>query len=47
MIRMTSAFLELVPSTVLSYDLYARLCGLSARFRKLYDNARQEIIAGI
>ena len=47
MIRMMSAFLELVPSTVLSYDLYAKLCGLSAKFRKLYDNAQQEINAGI
>lgn len=42
MIRMMASYLEVAPNTVLSFDLYEKLCGLSAKFRKLFNRAKEE-----
>ena len=42
MIHMMAAYMEVAPRTELSYDLYAKLCGLSTKFRTLFDRAREE-----
>ena len=43
MIKMMAAYMQLAPDTVLNYDLYAKLCGLSSKFKKLYEQAREEM----
>lgn len=43
MIKMMAAYMQLAPNTVLNYDLYAKLCGLSSKFKKLYEQAREEM----
>ncbi len=46
MIKMMDAYMQLAPGTVLTYDLYAKLCGLSSKFKKLYERAREEMNRG-
>ncbi len=40
MVKMMVSYMEVAPSTVISFDLYDKLCGLSAKFRELFDKAR-------
>lgn len=43
MIKMMDTYMQVAPGTVLTYDLYDKLCGLSSKFKKLYERAREEI----
>lgn len=40
MVKMMVSYMEVAPATELSFDLYDKLCGLSAKFRELFDKAR-------
>ncbi len=40
MVKMMVVYMEVAPSTELSFDLYEKLCGLSAKFKELFDKAR-------
>ena len=42
MIRMMSAYMEMAPSTVITFDLYSKLCGLSSKFKELFEKGKQE-----
>lgn len=45
MVRTMKAYMEVAPSTVITFDLYDKLCRLSAKFRSLFDRARGEMVA--
>ncbi len=40
MVKMMVSYMEVAPTTEISFDLYDKLCGLSAKFRELFDKAR-------
>lgn len=40
MVKMMVSYMEVAPATEISFDLYDKLCGLSAKFRELFDKAR-------
>lgn len=42
MIQMMSAYMEVAPSTVITFDLYSKLCGLSSKFKELFEKGKQE-----
>lgn len=46
MIKMMDAYMQVAPGTVLTHDLYAQLCGLSSKFKKLCERAREETNGG-
>ena len=45
MIRTMKAYMEVAPGTAITFDLYDKLCKLSAKFRSLFDKARGEMVA--
>lgn len=45
MIRTMKAYMEVAPSTEITFDLYDKLCKLSGKFRSLFDKAKGEIAA--
>ena len=45
MIRTMKAYMEVAPGTVITFDLYDKLCKLSAKFRSLFDKAKGEMVA--
>ena len=42
LIKMMYSYMEVAPQTVISFDLYEKLCGLSKSFKKLFDKARTQ-----
>ena len=40
--RTMVTYMSVAPSTVITYDLYQKLCGLSRSFRKLFNKGREE-----
>lgn len=42
MIRMMTAYMQVAPTTQLTFDLYDKLCGMSAKFRELFQKGRAE-----
>jgi hypothetical protein len=40
--RTMTAYMGVAPSTVISFDLYGKLSGLSAKFKELWDKGQQE-----
>jgi membrane protease subunit (stomatin/prohibitin family) len=34
--------MEVAPSTVITFDLYNKLCGLSGKFKELFSKGQQE-----
>ena len=44
--RMMSAYMEEAPHTVITYDLYGKLCGFSAKFKDLFNKGQQEQPSG-
>lgn len=40
MVKMMVSYMEVAPTTEISFDLYDKLCGLSAKFRELFNKAR-------
>jgi len=45
MIRTMNAYMEVAPGTAITFDLYDKLCKLSAKFRSLFDKAKGEMVA--
>lgn len=42
MIRMMTSYMGVVPDTAITFDLYSKLCGISSKFKELYNKGRQE-----
>jgi hypothetical protein len=42
LVSMMTTYMQLAPTTELAFDLYGKLCGLSSKFKELYDKGRQE-----
>lgn len=42
MISMMSSYFEVATSTVITFDLYEKLCKISSKFKNLFDKARDE-----
>lgn len=42
MIKMMTAYMEVAPSTQITFDLYGKLCTLSGKFKELFQRGRQE-----
>lgn len=40
MVSMLCAYMEAAPSTEVTFDLYGKLCGLSAKFKSLFDKGQ-------
>lgn len=51
LVKMMVSYMEVAPSTVITFDLYGKLCGVSAKFKELYDKGRngqpQTAFAGV
>lgn len=44
LVKMMSSYMEVAPSTELSFDLYGKLCGLSEKFKELFNKGQAETI---
>ncbi len=42
MIRIVQSYMEVAPSTVITFDLYGKLCKLSRKFKSLFGKAQEE-----
>lgn len=42
MVKMMVSYMEVAPSTEITFDLYGKLCGLSSKFKQLFNKAKQE-----
>jgi hypothetical protein len=42
MIKMMVSYMEEAPKTVITFDLYGKLCGLSKKFKELFDKGQME-----
>lgn len=42
LVKMMVSYMEVAPSTQITYDLYDKLCGLSSKFKELFGKAREE-----
>jgi hypothetical protein len=42
LVRTMVAYMEVAPSTVITFDLYDKLCGMSSKFRELWNKGKQE-----
>lgn len=42
LVKMMSSYMQVIPTTQISFDLYGKLCGLSSKFRELFDKSKKE-----
>jgi hypothetical protein len=42
LVKMMVSYMEVAPSTVITFDLYTELCGLSRKFKELFNKGQQE-----
>lgn len=42
MVQMMAAYFEVAPTTVITFDLYTKLCHVSRKFKELFDKGQQE-----
>jgi hypothetical protein len=42
MVKMMVSYMEVAPSTQITFDLYDKLCGLSTKFKQLFDKGKEE-----
>jgi hypothetical protein len=42
MVKMMVSYMEVAPSTQITFDLYNKLCGLSTKFKQLFDKGKEE-----
>jgi len=42
LVKMMVSYMEEAPKTVITFDLYGKLCGLSAKFKELFDKGQKE-----
>ena len=47
MVRTMKIYMDIAPGTAITFDLYDKLCKLSAKFRSLFDKARGEMVADV
>jgi hypothetical protein len=40
--RTMAAYMEDAPTAVISFDLYGKLCGISSKFKELWNKGQQE-----
>lgn len=45
MVKMMVSYMEVAPSTQITFDLYGKLCNLSGKFKELFQKGRQETTA--
>lgn len=45
MVRTMKAYMEVAPGTVITFDLYEKLCKLSRKFKNLFKKAQEGIVA--
>ncbi len=43
MVKMMTTYMEVAPGTVLNFDLYNKLCGLSSKFKELFNKAQNGV----
>lgn len=42
MVKMMTSYMEVAPTTEITFDLYGKLCKLSSKFKKLFGKAQEE-----
>ncbi len=42
LVKTMKAYMEVAPSTEITFDLYGKLCGISAKFKELFQKGQQE-----
>jgi hypothetical protein len=42
LVKMMVSYMQEAPTTVITFDLYGKLCGLSAKFKELFNKGQQE-----
>jgi len=42
LVNMVASYMEVAPSTQITFDLYGKLCGLSSKFKELFNKGQQE-----
>lgn len=45
MVKMMVSYMTVAPDTEITFDLYDKLCGLSAKFKELFNKGQQEQVA--
>lgn len=45
MVAMICSYMEVAPSTEITFDLYDKLCGLSSQFKSLFQKGQQKVTA--
>lgn len=45
MVRTMKAYMEVAPGTVITFDLYEKLCKLSSKFKSLFKKAHEGVVA--
>lgn len=43
MVKMMVTYMEVAPGTEISFDLYSKLCGLSSKFKELFNKAQGSV----
>jgi hypothetical protein len=47
LVRTMAAYMEDAPTTVIAFDLYGKLSGISSKFKELWNKGRQEDLASV
>jgi len=42
LVKMMVSYMQEAPTTVITFDLYGKLCNLSAKFKELFNKGQQE-----
>ena len=42
LVKMMTSYMDVAPTTQITFDLYGKLCGLSSKFRELFNKAKEE-----
>ena len=42
LVKMMTSYMQAAPSTVITFDLYGKLCGVSSKFKELYEKGKSE-----
>jgi len=42
LVKMMVSYMQEAPTTQITFDLYGKLCGLSAKFKELFNKGQQE-----
>jgi hypothetical protein len=47
LVNMMTSYMEVAPETKITFDLYNKLCGLSSKFKELFNKGQQEGAPGL